>query len=237
MPNDYFQFKQFKINQARSGMKVTTEACLFAALIEGSKSQSILDIGSGTGLLGLMLAQRSTAEVSCVEIEPSASLDMEQNIKQSPWSNRINGYHEDIQDFLIRRCGLYDTIVSNPPFYQGYLPAEHPQRQQALHQSSLTYKILVKSVKAALSPSGMFWVIYPFYESQVFQSYAEELGVYRRTYINVYNKEGQKNVFRQISCFGKKSEECPVNEINIRNNKGDYSQDFIKLLKPYYLHL
>jgi hypothetical protein len=83
----------------------------------------------------------------------------------------------------------------------------------------------------------MFWVIYPFYESQVFQSYAEELGVYRRSYINVYNKEGQKNVFRQISCFGKKSEECPVKEINIRNNKGDYSQDFIKLLKPYYFNL
>jgi len=116
MPNDYFQFKQFKINQARSGMKVTTEACLFAALIEGSKSQSILDIGSGTGLLGLMLAQRLTAEVSCVEIELFASLDMEQNIKQSPWSNRINGYHEDIQDFLVRRSGGIRYHCFQPTF-------------------------------------------------------------------------------------------------------------------------
>ena len=124
-----------------------------------------------------MLAQRSTAEVSCVEIERSASLDMEQNIKQSPWSDRIKGYHEDIQYFLVRRSRVYDTIISNPPFYQGHLPAEHPQRRQALHQSSLTYKILVNMVKSALSPSGIFWVIYPFYESRVFHSYAKELGV------------------------------------------------------------
>ena len=237
MSNDYFQFKQFKVNQARCGMKVTTEACLFGAIIELYKCQNILDIGSGTGLLGLMLAQRSSAKVTCIEIEPAASSDMLNNIKESPWSDRINGYQYDIKDFLVQSPRMYDTIVSNPPFYYGHFQTVDPRRQQALHQSSLNVKVLAKTVKKALTPLGQFWVIYPFYESQFFSLHAEGLGIYRQSIINVYNREGQNKIFRQISCFGKKSKHCTIKEINIRNDKGDYSQDFISLLSPYYLHL
>ena len=162
MANNYFQFKQFIIHQDRCAMKVTTDSCLFGAWVAaavrsqdpiaiGSGVRSLLDIGAGTGLLSLMIAQKNNISIDAIEIDKDAFLQASENIAASPWSERIKISHADIKYFNPLPA-KYDIIVSNPPFYENEWQSESLQRNTAHHSSELLLTDLLDIISASLKP-------------------------------------------------------------------------------------
>ena len=137
MANTYFQFRQFIIHQDRCAMKVTTDACLFGAWVAnqikntGSEFSTALDIGTGTGLLSLMVSQKNDLKIDTIEIEDDAFEQLKENIADSPWKDRINLFHNDVRNFIFNQ--QYDVIFSNPPFYENELKSDDAKRNLALH--------------------------------------------------------------------------------------------------------
>ena len=128
MANDYFQFKQFIIHQSDCAMKVSTDACLFGSIIDIGPSTNILDIGSGTALLPLMLAQRSSVPITGVEINRAAYLQSIENINESPWKDQLKIVNQSIQDYAVNIKDKYDLIISNPPFFNNSLRSKNENR-------------------------------------------------------------------------------------------------------------
>src|SRR5688572_25058776 len=138
MPNTYFQFKQFTIHQDRSAMKVTTDACLFGAWCATEINQDnkrLLDIGTGTGLLSLMIAQKNKLLIDAVEIEEQAAVQAVENVKASPWKESVHVIHKNIRDFNSEK--KYNYIISNPPFYENELSGERMEKNIAHHDAGL----------------------------------------------------------------------------------------------------
>lgn len=239
MPNSYFQFKQFLVEQGQTAMKVTTEACAFGAWIVQQELQPrrILDIGTGTGLLSLMLAQYYTCPIDGVEIDEAAAKQAASNFEVSPWSDRLHIIHTDIQSFASITAQKYDLIISNPPFFATHHLSDHSGRNKALHQGLLTQKELLASVKALLSEKGKFAVIYPLFEASQFLSFAETVKLKLSSQLFLKDKES-KPALRQFQMLqnGEDASNEPT-ELVIKNESGDYTDTFVDWLKPYYLHL
>ncbi|MCW3080798.1 methyltransferase [Segetibacter sp.] len=239
MSNSYFQFKQFKIHQQKSAMKVCTDACLFGAWVadkmEGRKIKNVLDIGTGTGLLSLMIAQKIDAEIDAVEIDEAAAEQAKENFKQSPYADvgRLNIVKGDVRKLQTNTD--YDLIVSNPPFYNNDLKSVDQQRNLALHSISLSFEELVFQVVKYLKPNGFFAVLLPFARSENFISTAERRNLFLFEQMLVKQTE-EHQCFRSMLLFSKSFSMQKTSEISIK--KGDkYSAPFVSLLKDYYLYL
>lgn len=238
MPNTYFQFKQFRINQKQSGMKVTTDACLFGAWvayeIKGKNEPSaILDIGSGTGLLSLMLAQETNeSKIQAIEINEAAYLEADRNFNQSPWNDRLRSYHISLQQY--RPDFKYDLIVCNPPFFEASKKGKNLNKNEALHSLHLPTKDLLQSVIRLLSKEGFFFLLYPELETKKFIEIAEKAGLFLSQLITVKN-ELAKPIFRKMTRFGFEKVKIKESEIIIRKKNGTYTDEFWELLKYYYL--
>ena len=160
MANPYFQFKQFTIHHDRFAMKVTTDSCFFGAWVaeeikkEKRKIKNALDIGAGTGLLSLMIAQKNKIEIDAVEIDKDASQQAKENIEASPWKNQIHIFNEDIVSFQPGK--KYDCIISNPPFYENELASEKQKRNIAHHSEQLTISEVLRVIKNHLDEEGFF---------------------------------------------------------------------------------
>ena len=235
MPNSYFQFKQFKIEQGAAGMKVTTDGCLFGAVVPCPASGKVLDIGVGTGLLSLMLAQRCQSEIHAIEINSDAFRQAKENIINSPWSDRIKIYHSSLQHF--KTDIQYDLIICNPPFFKGHQKGQSNNKNQAIHDDTLPMNDLLENVSRLLSSNGEFWVMYPAAEMGQFELIAREFNLNsKRGYTVTNTPDG--STFRKIQCFSRASHQASLNEeISIRTADNEYTPDFIRLLKNYYLHL
>lgn len=162
--NDWFHFKQFRVVQRHAGMRVTTHACVFAAwlpLDAASPCRRALDIGAGTGLLSLMLAQRCQADIDAVELDAGALIDLQENFSASPWSARLHAHAGRIQDFSPAHGQTYDLILSNPPFFRASLRNDDPQRTLARHDDALDFADLAAAVQRLLAPAGRFAVLVP----------------------------------------------------------------------------
>src|SRR5690606_28939842 len=136
--------------------KVCTEACVFGALAKFDKPARILDIGAGTGLLSLMLAQKFNCPIDAVEIEQQAFLQTQINFKSSIWTERLRIFHASIQDFQSEAPEKYDLIITNPPFFTDHLQTRNPAKNLAIHNNSLSQEDLLESIAALLSPIGNF---------------------------------------------------------------------------------
>ena len=215
-------------------MKVTTEACLFGAWVDTCKKKRILDIGAGTGLLSLMLAQRSDAMIDAVEINEQAASQCRENFLRSPWPKRLNGYHTSIQDFF--PPGQYDLIICNPPFYLNSLPTSDHEKNEVRHVNSLTFETLAQSVSRLLSPGGHFHVLMPEHESKLFSEAALREGLFMNTQLRVLNQSGAAKIFRLVTSFSRNETELTENSFAIRKGH-EYSREFKKLLRDYYLLL
>lgn len=240
MPNNYFQFKQFKVYQDQCAMKVCTDACLFGAytadLIHEEKMacNTILDIGAGTGLLSLMLAQKTTALIDAVEIDKAAYDQASENIKRSPWKERLHVFNEDISLFSPGK--KYDVIISNPPFFEGDLKSADANKNTAKHDTALTLQQLLSVVKVQLNEAGVFAVLLPYQRAAHCIETAEQIQLY--CFQKTLAKQTAKHpYFRGLLFFSGQQKTMDEEIIIIKNEDGSYSDRFAFLLKDYYLHL
>lgn len=220
-------------------MKVCTDACVLGACADATYAQRILDIGTGTGLLSLMLAQRSKATIDAVEIDNDAYAQAQANIAESQFAHKIKLCHQSIQEFshqhTITANMPYDLIISNPPFYQNSLQSPDVQTNKALHATTLTFDELIEAVINLLSPDGSFVVLLPPFEAQQLTEVAQKKALYLSEKLLIQHNP-QKAVFRHILSFGKK----PVSEhredtLAIHEyGTNTYSDKFRELLSDYY---
>lgn len=245
-----FDFKQFSIVQDNCGMKVTTDACIFGALIHHSQPQTILDIGAGTGLLSLMLMQKYPhATVTAIEIETGAFTDLCHNFNEAPWpNNQLHALHNDFLKIDFSKATLvhqFDLIISNPPFFERQLQSTIQPKNMARHAelSELNAIKLLDLTTTLLSDDGCFWLLYPTYRKQEILSYAKTIELIPDAIWDLkhhYDKNPHVTVF----CF-KKKHPCSTNQnennismpLVIKNKDNSYTDEFTKLLAPYYLYL
>lgn len=161
MPNDYFQFRQFTIHQERCAMKVGTDGVLLGAWADPAGAARILDVGTGTGLVALMLSQRSGAFVDAVEIDRASAEQAAENVRESPWKHRISVYNDTFQHFAQETDCQYDLIVSNPPYFRNALLPPDAQRAGARHDTRLSFAALLSGANRLLPAGGRLCVILP----------------------------------------------------------------------------
>lgn len=234
MPKNSFTFKQFTINQDRCAMKVCTDACIFGASTDVENVNNILDIGTGTGLLSLMLAQRSNAQIDAVEVDEDAYQQAVMNVQVSSFSEKVKVYHKRIQDFSSTET--YDLIISNPPFYQQSLKSTDAKTNKALHAVELSFDDLIDSALRLLSIDGKFVVLLPPFEIEKLIQIAQKKGLYLSKKMSIRHDES-KPIFRVIATFRtQKIHNLEEETLIIHNNDGKtYSNEFRDLLKDYYL--
>jgi tRNA1Val (adenine37-N6)-methyltransferase len=232
--NKYFQFKRFKVMQDKSAMKVCTDSCLFGAWINEPTATEILDIGTGTGLLTLMLAQRHRAVIDAVEIDFNAFNQAKFNVQNSPWSNRIKVHHSDIIKFNPQPLRMYNLIVSNPPFFTNYLKSPDPARNTVLHDEYLSQAKLISCIKRLLDEKGKFYIMLPPEQAQSFEELASEIDLLPYKKLLVRENE-YKSTFRVLSAYQYSYSRLETSELMIRNKNQSYSPEFQQLLKDYYL--
>ncbi|MEQ6119567.1 methyltransferase [Reichenbachiella sp. MALMAid0571] len=237
MGNSYFQFKQFRIEQGDCAMKVTTEGCILGAWVSSSSPKRILDIGSGTGLLSLMLAQRYACPIEAVEIDKLTANQAQYNFQNSKWKNRLTIHPLDIKDFVKKCDHSFDLIISNPPFFKKNFKSENVAKNLAIHDQNLPQEMLLMTINKMLNEDGHAFVIYPEYEANQIIEVANQHGLYAVEELVIKNKPGNI-VFRKIVEITKKpSLKENVKELHIRNKQNEFTEDYIELLKPFYLHL
>jgi tRNA1Val (adenine37-N6)-methyltransferase len=232
--NTWFQFKQFIIHQDQCAMKVCTDSCLFGAYVEPGNAAKILDIGTGTGLLALMLAQKSSAFIDAVEIEPKAAIQAQNNFTASPWKDRLKIHESSIQDF--NSSASYDLIICNPPFYSQSLKSDQQEINLAYHSEALNQNALIFSVKKLLKETGKFYLLLPSYEARLFTEKAKEEKMYPLEIVTIRDRKNSREL-RNIICFTFSEEKVKEKEIILKKDDNNYTNEFIALLKEYYFSL
>jgi len=241
MPNNFFRFKQFIIHQQHCAMKVCTDACLFGAwvanIITAKKLQSntVLDIGAGTGLLSLMLAQQSNNSIiHAIEIDIDAAKQAAANFAASPWQDQLHIFNISLQSFLSSLP--YDFVISNPPFFQNDLASPNAQRNVALHSHQLSLEELLSAIQVHLSVDGHFAVLLPYHRMQLFERLAQSTGFYlhQKTLVQ---QTPTHSFFRSMLLFGREQQAPVQTTIIIKDDEGKYTNAFVALLKDYYLNL
>jgi len=231
--NNWFEFKQFRIEQHKAAMKVGTDGVLLGAWTPVNDSNRILDVGTGTGLIALMLAQRSAAVIDAVEIDELACEEAKFNFEQSAWSNRLHVYHSDFQIFANLSCEPYDLIVCNPPFFINSLKTSNAALSMARHNDMLSFNQLVFGARKLLCNIGRFCVIIPFSSCVEFRESARLAGLYLRQQTNVIPKSGRvpKRVMLEFTV----QPGYPIeNELVVLDENGFYTEKYKTLTAPFY---
>lgn len=219
-------------------MKVCTDSCLFGAWVAdkiGKKiinPKTILDIGAGTGLLSLMLSQKSNAIVNAIEIDKNSFEEAKANCASSPWHQRMQVFHQDIKEWKANR--KYDFIISNPPFYENDLKSNRLNKNVAKHHDKLTLKELIQCIKNNIAGIGNFTTLLPYHRIAYFKTVATENGFYLQEKLIVKQTPGH-SFFRGILLFGTQETTEIQSELIIKNEEGNYTDEFKELLKDYYL--
>lgn len=234
--NSYFQFKQFRVEQTGVAMKVTTEGCVLGAwtAARAKRAARILDIGAGTGLLTLMLAQACPdADIFASEADEMAAKCARANFDASPWASRLHLIFGPVQALEL---SPFDLIICNPPFYNRSLQSPDASINLARHDDSLSQEVLAHTVDRLLSREGEAFVLYPELEAGRFSARAADVGLFRHSTLIVRNGV-HSPVFRMIGQYTRSVQSVSTSELIIRGTDGLYSDDFSTLLGAYYLHL
>ncbi|WP_339629316.1 methyltransferase [uncultured Maribacter sp.] len=232
-----FRFKQFEINQDRCAMKIGTDGVLLGSWTDISNAESILDIGAGTGVVALMLAQRSSAEVvDAIEIDPEAYEQCVDNFEISPWGDRLYCYHAGLDEFIEEIEDLYDLIVCNPPFYTESVTSGDLQRDQARQNDFLPFEELLVGVSVLVSEHGIFSTIIPFKEKDDFIRMAASHQLFPSRCMHVKGNPAAE-VKRVLLEFTKKEKTCEVLDLIIEIERHVYTMDYINLTKDFYLKM
>lgn len=234
MPNSFFNFKQFSIYQDKSAFKVGTDGVLLGACSDVSKARRILDIGSGTGLITIMLAQRCGAEITAIESDYESFVETCENVKRCHWSDRIKVIHTDLQNFE-NETQKFDLIVTNPPFFSDSLRNPDPRKSAARHNDSLSTPDLLDGVMRFLDEDGHFQLILPYVEGNVFIAEASKYSLYCNSILKI--KPTQTSEIRRLILKFSRVQKKPV-EIFLTIEHGkrhDFTEEYINLTKDFYL--
>jgi tRNA1Val (adenine37-N6)-methyltransferase len=217
-------------------MKVTTLACIQGSWIPMPQPKQVLDIGAGTGLLSLMIAQKSVCRIHAVEIEAGAFKQLVDNVVNSPWDNRINCHHEDIVRFTAGTKKTFDFIISNPPFFINHLKSPDIRINQARHDDSLTIESLIKLCVSLLDAQGKISILLPVFETEKLRYISGRYSLFINDQLVIHDTEDRppKAI---ISILSRGQKNTPSQKLIIKEKNGQYSTYFTSLLKDYYLNL
>lgn len=229
-----FRFKQFTIIQEKTAMKVSTDGVLLGSWINYENPKKILDIGTGTGLLTLMAAQKfPNAEITAIEIDTEAYEEAKENVKNCPWKHRITLINEDFKEFTKKTAEKYDLIISNPPYFENQLKPPNFQKKIAKHTDNLTFEELISNTSKILNENGYFSVIIPYLESNKFVHICAQHGLFIKRSTEICPNEN-KQANRILIEFSPKIVSHTNNTISIRENK-EYTNEYLELTKDFYL--
>ena len=236
MSETTFRFREFTVHQEKCAMKVGTDAVLLGSWINLGNAINILDIGTGTGVIALMLAQQSTAVVDAIDIDEGAYQQARENFRISPWFMRMAVEKISLQDFVKTYPNRYDIIVSNPPYFHNASKPLTESRLNARHSGALSFEDLSMGVNQLLKPGGRFYVIFPKQEGLEFMDIAQAKGLFchRMARVRTIATKDEKRLLMEFRDYpGVLSTE----EIIIQNDDHTFSEQYIQLTKPFYFQL
>ncbi len=234
MANNYFRFKQFTVYQERSAFKVGTDGVLLGAYTDISNSKKILDIGTGTGLIALMLAQRSGAEIVAIEPDVDSFTEACDNIRRSNWEDRISIENCRLQDFLPGDT-LFDLIVSNPPYFTDSLRNPDPIKSMARHNVLLSHEDILTGTSRLLTEDGKLQLILPYPGGNIFIAEAQEYGFHCNDILKI-KPHLSAEIRRLILCFSRKRTRITEKFLTIeRGKRHEFTDDYMNLTRDFYL--
>lgn len=234
MANDYFSFKQFTVYHDRCAFKVGTDGVLLGAYANITNASHILDIGTGSGLIALMLAQRCNAGIVAIEPDRDSYLQACSNIEKSRWGDRIKAENSSLQDYH-SPDNKFDLVVTNPPFFTGSLKNPDPRKASSRHNDSLTSDDLLSGVSDLLATGGIFEVIMPYVEGNVFIAEAQVYGLFCNNILKIKPLPSSE-IRRMALTFSRERKKVSESFLTIEHGKRhEFTEDYIKLTKDFYL--
>lgn len=236
MPKQTFVFKQFAIHQDKCAMKVGTDAVIIGSWVNPQAARRILDIGTGSGVIALMLAQRSTAEIEAIDIDKDSCEQALENVKFSKWPARVKVRQISFQDFSNLSQDKFDLIVSNPPYFIDSLKSKEESRAHARHSDLLPFDAMISGVKKLLHPGGKFYLILPSKEANLFRDMAEQKGLHLSKLLRVRTTRDKSTEKRHVMRFEFSPKSFSEETIIIEKDKRhEYTQEYKELTKDFYL--
>lgn len=237
MSQQTFVFKKFSVHQHKSAHKVGTDGVLIGAWAEVKESKNILDIGTGTGIIALMMAQKSSAQIDAIDIELGSYEQAKENAEHSLWTERIKVYHYTLQDFAKTVHKKYDVVITNPPYFVDSSKAPDEERSHARHTDLLPFKELIRGVHSVLNAMGKFFIILPTKEAVDFKALAEKEDLHLVKLLRVKTKSTNDIEKRHIMLFKFTKESFIEETISIENEgRHNYTDEYKKLTGDFYLH-
>lgn len=237
MANTYFKFKRFTVWHDKCAMKVNTDGALLGAWVETCGRRRILDVGTGTGLIALMIAQRSDATIHAIDIDRDAYEQAKENILLSPFSDRLVAYHCQLSEFKSPDEMKYDLIVSNPPYFINSLKCPNSKRNMARHTDTLSIPDLLEYSCELLTHDGRIAMITPYDQRNHIIENANRLHLHpvRECHVSSLSGTKPKRLLMELS----KSEvtETAISQLTIERVRGEFTDNFISLMKEYYLNI
>ena len=231
-----FRLKCFQLLQSEKGMKVSLDALIFAAAIE-KKRQTALEIGAGTGIVSLVLAQDSLTDITAVEIDPYIASICKKNFSNSPFSDRLELFCENFIDYSSRTEQRFELIISNPPFFHGSKQATEKKRNLARHEMEFSYRDIFQASKTLLTENGLIYLLMPFPRKSEILSEALRYGLHLEE-LTAIKSRPQKEPKTAIFRFSREKSRAKETEIVVYGAQGNtYTKPISSLLKPYLLKL
>jgi tRNA1Val (adenine37-N6)-methyltransferase len=237
MPNPYFQFKQFTIHQDRCSMKVATDSCILGAWFATKlgNAKTVLDIGAGTGLQMLMLAQQNAINIDGIELDSDSCQQCRENLQASKWKDQFEIYEGDARDNPFSKN--YDFIICNPPFFEGDLTSDSAKKNLTRHSTMLNFHDLITIISKCLEDHGSFGLLLPYHRVDYMLACCAAFQFWPIEQLNI-RQTSRHQFFRSIIRFSDtKPASINYSELIILDDAGKYTEDFVSLLKDYYLWL
>ena len=236
MSNNYFIFKQFTINQGRCAFKVGTDGVLLGASADAAGKKRILDVGTGTGLIALMLAQRCDAEIIAIEPDHNSYIEATENISRSRWESRIAIEKCSLQNYFTDNK-RFDLIVTNPPWFIDSLKNPDPAKSAVRHNDTLTQTDILNGAERLLEEEGTLQLILPYAEGNVFIAEAQEYGFFCNSIMKIKPTPAAE-IRRLILGFNRKKKKPVETFLTIeKGNRHDFTEEYVALVKDFYLNL
>lgn len=236
MANTWFQFKQFTVHHHLSAMKVGTDGVLLGAWADGANASMILDVGTGSGLLALMMAQRfPNAHIHAIDIVEDAVLQARENALLSPWAHRIEVHHQSLQQYATHNKCLFDVVVCNPPYFTNSLPSPDQHRTTARHNLDLSFDELTHGISSVLKPDGRFCAIIPCDQQQAMINAMAEAQFYAVKMLWVHPLP-QRPPKRVLMEFKREKSDCIIEALTIETYlRHHYSDEYKALTRDFYM--